>query len=151
MLLDAPICVRDDLGADTQSQSNVIVVQLAALSVRPKTVYNAVGHRAVVTGSLFRFETRRHRTPVLLDVSSQSDRLSSARGMIARIELTPIDPDRIMDLGKEDVGHGKLSEVQCTDGSRIHCRSQPWRFSPGEQLDGRRTEKSVLEQHKSPG
>jgi hypothetical protein len=70
--------------------------------------------------------------------------------MIARTGVSPIVPDRIMDSGKKDARHGRLSEVQCTDGSRIHCGSQPRRISHREQLGGRRAEKSVLEQHERP-
>ena len=70
LLLDAPICVQAIRDATAQSEVNVIVVQLAAISVQPSVVYGAVGHRVEVSGSLFHSETGHHRTPVLVDVTA---------------------------------------------------------------------------------
>ena len=70
LLLDAPICVKGRRDATAFNEGNVIVVQLAAISVQPNVVYGAVGHRVEVSGSLFHSETGHHRTPVLVDVAS---------------------------------------------------------------------------------
>jgi hypothetical protein len=70
LLLDAPICVHENKETYAQAEFNVVLVQLAAVSVPPATVFDAVGHRVEVRGSLFHSLTGHHRTPVLMEVGS---------------------------------------------------------------------------------
>ena len=66
LLLDAPLCVQEN--SQGSFEGNVIVVQLAAVSVSPNIFANAEGHRVTVRGSLFHSLTGHHRTAVLMDV-----------------------------------------------------------------------------------
>ena len=68
LLLDAPVCVNENRQTFAQAEFNVVIVQLAAISVPPAIVFDAVGHRVEVRGSLFHSLTGHHRTAVLMDV-----------------------------------------------------------------------------------
>ncbi len=68
LLLDAPVCVHENRETFAQDESNVMIVQVDAISVPPAPVFEAVGHRVEVRGSLFYSMTGHHRTPVLMDV-----------------------------------------------------------------------------------
>ena len=71
LLLDAPICVKASSHAELDNNSvetNVILVQLAAVHVSPEALWKAEGRRVSVRGSLYHALTGHHRTAVLMDV-----------------------------------------------------------------------------------
>jgi hypothetical protein len=73
LLLDAPICVKASSHPELDNNSfegNVILIQLAAVQVKPEVVEKARGQCATVRGSLFHRLTGHHRTAVLMDVRS---------------------------------------------------------------------------------
>ena len=70
LLLDAPICVKEDPQLYSQFEGNVVLVQLAAVSIDPHVLEKGQGHRATVQGTLYHSETGHHRTAVLVDVHS---------------------------------------------------------------------------------
>ena len=73
LLLDAPICVKASPHPEldnNSAESHVILVQLAAVHIRPEVLWKADGRRVSVRGSLYHALTGHHRTPVLLDVYS---------------------------------------------------------------------------------
>jgi hypothetical protein len=73
LLVDAPICVKASPHPELDNNSyegDVILIQLAAVHVRPELLEKAQGQRATVRGSLFHRLTGHHRTPVLMDVYS---------------------------------------------------------------------------------
>jgi hypothetical protein len=72
LLLDAPICVSASAHPEqdnNSSESNQILIQLAAVSINVTVLSKAVGKRATVRGSLYHALTGHHRTPVLMDVN----------------------------------------------------------------------------------
>ena len=71
LLLDAPICVKASSHPEQDNNSvetNVILVQLAAVHVSPEVLWKAEGRRVSVRGSLYHAITGHHRTAVLMDV-----------------------------------------------------------------------------------
>ena len=70
LLLDAPICVNENRETFSQAEFNVILVQLAAVSIDPHKLFEGVGHRVEVVGTLFHSITGHHRTPVLVEVNA---------------------------------------------------------------------------------
>jgi hypothetical protein len=73
LLLDAPICVKTSPHPELDNNSfegNVILIQLAAVHVKPELLEKAHGQRATARGSLFHQLTGHHRTVVLMDVHS---------------------------------------------------------------------------------
>ena len=73
LLLDAPICVKASPHPELDNnsgESNLILVQLAAVHVSPDVLWKADGRRVSVRGSLYHALTGHHRTPVLMDVYS---------------------------------------------------------------------------------
>ena len=73
LLLDAPICVKASPNPELDNnayEGNVIVIQLAAVHIKPELLEKALGQRVTVRGSLFHSLTGHHRTPVLMDVYS---------------------------------------------------------------------------------
>jgi hypothetical protein len=82
LLLDAPACVKSSSHPEQDNNSyegNVIVVQLAAVHVKPELLVAIERHRAMVRGSLFHALTGHHRTPVVMDVYSAQREDSNAR------------------------------------------------------------------------
>ncbi len=73
LLLDAPVCLRASPNPELDNNSyegNLIVVQLAAVHVKPEALKTVQGHRALVRGRLYHAITGHHRTPVVMDVYS---------------------------------------------------------------------------------
>jgi Domain of unknown function (DUF4431) len=71
LLLDAPVCVKASAHPELDNNSvetNVILVQLAAVHVSSEVLWKAAGRRISVKGSLYHALTGHHRTPVLMDV-----------------------------------------------------------------------------------
>jgi len=82
LLLNAPACVASSLHPEQDNNSyegNLIVIQLAAVHVKPELLVAVEGHRAIVRGSLFHALTGHHRTPVVMDVYSAQEEDSNAR------------------------------------------------------------------------
>jgi hypothetical protein len=56
LLLDAPACIKSSPQPEQDNNSyegNVIVVQLAAVHVKPELLVAIEGHRGIVRGNLF--------------------------------------------------------------------------------------------------
>lgn len=82
LLLDAPVCVSASPHPERDNNSyegNVIVVQLAAVHVKPELLEAIQGQRVMVRGSLFHALTGHHKTPVVMDVYSAQGEHSNVR------------------------------------------------------------------------
>ena len=71
LLLDSPVCVNASAHPEQDNNSlerDVILIQLAAVTIQPEVMEKALGKRATVRGLLYHRMTGHHRTQVLMDV-----------------------------------------------------------------------------------